>query len=811
MTPGLKSLSIQNFRSIRGAIVVPLDAQVVLIHGTNGMGKTSVLSALELGLTGAIAHLEDQSNYHDFLTNIGTAEGSIHLTTSGKTETTSGEGRVTFKPGTFSTTPALDEVHTRFFAERCYLPQAVLGRLLEFYDQKKTTNSRLTLFVNELLRLDPLDALVDGLNHAFNVTRIRKIAPAYRELEAALQRLDQQIAREQTGILSAQEAVNARLTRLNDLVMQLHPTMEELPPNFNVGALREQVSQGGFDEMELSRITQERSELNSLSERLAKLGESGPEVDLAVRQREEAKATSEYTAWLNDQGAEIIAALDELRKFHSELSRPDADIGALVNEALAWCEAEIERCQRLLNQHELGSKVLATAQATAQRAAARIQDINDALAARTRDAKTLANALAGIAPHVEADMCPVCNRDFSELDKGSLTSHIAATIANLTSEAGRLQALANERASESERLATARRDEVSAERMVLSAEARVDWLRRQSSITSIKSKLDALREEATVGAQLFQLLEIARRNLIEARRADLSSSTILPDIQAAVERVTGRPLGSFTSLQEGLKQADNELLAKQAAVRRNLSTRITAESELGQYERETQLLSERIDRARQLSERERSMKDTFTSIGNIRDTARHLATAASRVRTGIVRDVFSGSLNTVWRDLFVRLAPNEQFVPQFRLPAEDDGRAEAILETLHRSGQSSGPPGAMLSQGNLNTAALTLFLALNLSVPSQLPWLILDDPVQSMDDVHIAQFAALLRTFSKKLGKQIVVAVHERALFDYLTLELSPAFAGDSLVTVEISRNLSGETVADPRYFVFEQDKIVAA
>ena len=117
----------------------------------------------------------------------------------------------------------------------------------------------------------------------------------------------------------------------------------------------------------------------------------------------------------------------------------------------------------------------------------------------------------------------------------------------------------------------------------------------------------------------------------------------------------------------------------------------------------------------------------------------------------------------------------------------------------------------MLSQGNLNTAALTLFLALNLSVPSQLPWLVLDDPVQSMDDVHIAQFAALLRTFSKGLGKQVVVAVHERALFEYLTLELSPAFAGDSLITVEISRNFAGDAVADPHFYAFEDDKVVAA
>ncbi len=80
-----------------------------------------------------------------------------------------------------------------------------------------------------------------------------------------------------------------------------------------------------------------------------------------------------------------------------------------------------------------------------------------------------------------------------------------------------------------------------------------------------------------------------------------------------------------------------------------------------------------------------------------------------------------------------------------------------------------------------------------------------------MDDLHVAQFAALLRTLSKGLGKQIVVAVHERALFDYLTLELSPAFAGDSLLAVEISRNFDGETIADPRFFEFEVDKAVAA
>lgn len=80
--PRLKSLLIENFRSLRGKVVIPLDAQVVLIHGTNGMGKTSVLSALELGLTGKIAHLAaDGEGYKSYLTTLDTGGGTISLST----------------------------------------------------------------------------------------------------------------------------------------------------------------------------------------------------------------------------------------------------------------------------------------------------------------------------------------------------------------------------------------------------------------------------------------------------------------------------------------------------------------------------------------------------------------------------------------------------------------------------------------------------------------------------------------------------------------------------------------------------------
>ena len=186
-------------------------------------------------------------------------------------------------------------------------------------------------------------------------------------------------------------------------------------------------------------------------------------------------------------------------------------------------------------------------------------------------------------------------------------------------------------------------------------------------------------------------------------------------------------------------------------------------------------------------------------IRTLEGELRKLAVEGAQVRTRLTK-----SLNRVWRDLFVRLAPEEPFVPVFRVPNQ---RVVATLETVHRDGQPGGPPAAMLSAGNLNTAALTLFLALNLSVEPRLPWILLDDPVQSMDEVHVAQFAALLRALARDHERRIVIAVHDRALFEYLMLELSPVNPDGGLITVELSRARDGSTLAQSNFQAYVEDR----
>ena len=56
------------------------------------------------------------------------------------------------------------------------------------------------------------------------------------------------------------------------------------------------------------------------------------------------------------------------------------------------------------------------------------------------DAGALAQALAGIAPHIHTNDCPVCGRDFKEISKRALSAHVSSRIAALTESAARLQA-----------------------------------------------------------------------------------------------------------------------------------------------------------------------------------------------------------------------------------------------------------------------------------------------------------------------------------------------------------------------------------
>ena len=119
-------LDIKNFRSIRGQVHAPLDAKVVLVHGENGAGKTSLLSAIELALTGKVQSLERADpGYEKQLLHRSATEGSVLL------KTLAGTSEQSFKAvlnvAGAQSIAALDEQRAKFFRERVFLPQSLSG------------------------------------------------------------------------------------------------------------------------------------------------------------------------------------------------------------------------------------------------------------------------------------------------------------------------------------------------------------------------------------------------------------------------------------------------------------------------------------------------------------------------------------------------------------------------------------------------------------------------------------------------------------------------------------------------------------
>ncbi|MCB1547595.1 MAG: AAA family ATPase, partial [Hyphomicrobiaceae bacterium] len=183
MSGRMTSLTVRNFRSIRGDVTISLDAPTVLIHGPNGTGKTSLLSAIELGLTGAVASLARfDPSYLTYLPHKLSPDSSAHVLIQADEKLCEGSGgRLTANGSTIQGEGRLSEEQARFYTERCYLAQASLGRLLEIYEHQdaRNTDSPLTRFVKEMLGLDALDALIDGLHLSGDVRRFREPSPLF--------------------------------------------------------------------------------------------------------------------------------------------------------------------------------------------------------------------------------------------------------------------------------------------------------------------------------------------------------------------------------------------------------------------------------------------------------------------------------------------------------------------------------------------------------------------------------------------------------------------------------------------------------
>jgi exonuclease SbcC len=770
---------VSDFRRIEGTRELPLDAPVVLIHGSNGTGKTSVLSALELALTGGIRSMERQSDrYRAHLPFFGQSYATVRADVAEYLQMGTAGVPLTVNGARLEGTPAFNDVAAKFYAERCYLDQTSLGRLLDLY-QARAGNEQTALeeFVNELLGLERLDALRLGLSDANDFRLVKKLAAgvdeADREAKATASQLKEQ------SVLRAEsrtEVANARAAA-REAITGLRPDTSDSLTDVELLEFVRSAIHGDTTRAESAAAATLQQELIALGGRISALTEHPSMQRIQEIRTELAAATAIYEAWEAMDGAKV-------RAWETAAQAAGVD---LRNEPRIAVEHATSLALQYLNND---SNVRAQADSvSAQLAVYRTKF--DQLQARLTDAHEYSSALVESLTALRTvigddNTCPVCDRDFTETGQGSLLAHIDTKLAELTTHGQQLVDFRNERDQVAARLTRMEVEHTQLAARFLPADQQRTATQRHTILVELAAQVSGFEAAKSNGAHLAQRVRDLQQSLDNLQAASSEERYVSSELAryAALLRIDADvPSDSFdTALARLLEQAGAAVVhltdnANQYGKADSAAARLAAA-----LDRDSAV----VERLADIAEHKKQWDDRFAESKRRQGVAKEVHEAATQARTTIVHRVFTQSLNEVWRAVFTRLAPDEGFIPRFGIPSATKKTFDIKLETTHRDGEASGPPQMMLSAGNLNTAALSLFLALHLAVEPIVPCLVFDDPVQAMDEVHVAQFAALIRLLSKQNDRQVIIAVHERELFEYLALELSPAYEGDELITIEL-------------------------
>ncbi len=98
--------------------------------------------------------------------------------------------------------------------------------------------------------------------------------------------------------------------------------------------------------------------------------------------------------------------------------------------------------------------------------------------------------------------------------------------------------------------------------------------------------------------------------------------------------------------------------------------------------------------------------------------------------------------------------------------------------------ERGGSPEAILSSSQMNVLAVSVFLALNLGTPAlPLQVAILDDPLQSLDDLNLLGLIDLLRRTRDR--RQLMISTHDSRFAALLERKLRPVAPSQRTIVIE--------------------------
>ena len=370
---------------------------------------------------------------------------------------------------------------------------------------------------------------------------------------------------------------------------------------------------------------------------------------------------------------------------------------------------QLEALERAVN--EAGANQLSAA-AAVQRASERLST--------TEDASQQVVRLAAAAIPLLSEDCPVCHQS---IDPDEVETHL------------------RELADDTSSLMELRQAEVDARGELAAAQVKErDAIANLGSAKSVCEGWDLLREREAALAD--RLIELSARDVSPFSVRALADSE-LDEIASILVHFLER----FAAALERYIDALSETLT-------------SGHIERSRSELKTSQLT--------LDDRSRRLKKAGLRAARLKQ----LADASTQARVEVTAKRFA-AIEPLVGDIYSRLDPH----PSFKLIGFEHsiyyGKGSSTPVVSDVAAGIAADPLIVFSASQANIAALSYFLAMSLGAGMRgLPFVLLDDPLQSMDDVNVLGFADLCRFVRSQ--RQLIVSTHDRRFANLLHRKLAP-------------------------------------
>ena len=806
----LANLSIEGFRGINKELKLAINGLPTVICGSNGVGKTSILQAIEWCLYGRIPHMTGaEFDMEDAVVN------QFYPAETAKVELTleSQQNKVkivrTRKKSHWSRKKSKLVAEVNGTTLKGKEAQAKIQELLnltedEFYASKYLHQEALREFI--IGDLKTRSAMMDRLLGTYSLRELIDSLPITR-ITRRSKELQQQIQTLQSTELRNLPVARAKLEDIKKRLLQKGITEDDLDIR-PLPSLFQEIAQkveSLAEEMDVyvSHLEIPPQNLAAIQEAISKLRNN-----ISILEKEKFKKYRE----LGDKRVTLTSLRDQYKNTLGRLKGLEGtDQGILqgkiheIEEQLAEKETKRKENRELRDYLQKETITLTNLQQNhtdlqeiwqglvaehgdieaVKKQAAHLDEEREKLESEIGSLETYGQTITSALEFVKdkrPDICPICKRSIDpleivdhlqkEISQAEATTKILELkqrIKTLESKLQNLQKILGELNSLNNRLKRARlafdeqrkKIEERTGMVEVNPEAVKEMLgKTESELKELESSIDQLTiQKHQLQSNLSRLNEVKKSlaDLTQKIRTEIgmeeTGTDLLQTLSQTLEKTEAK-IASFDTVTSSLEQLNKAIMRLE-----DIHTYLTQEAEVLRLEQEFPELESFL---RELTDKHGKLEKLARGLEDIKQ-------AASAEQKSLVSDML-GDIESEINRYYSKLIGHTYYA-KLELSLETR-RDRNIYWIKARGAEHETHVQTRFSNAQLNITAIAIFISMSKHLSQNLDFIVLDDPTQSMDQPHKI---ALAKMFAEELNeKQVIIATQDQEFQEQLVKVIQP-------------------------------------